>query len=31
MPVMTQDRQVLVEVLHRDRVAGAHQDVAAVL
>jgi hypothetical protein len=26
-----QDRQVLVEVLHGDRVAGTHQDVAAVL
>ena len=26
-----QDAQVLVEVLHRDRMAGAHQDVAAVL
>jgi hypothetical protein len=26
-----QDRQVLVEVLHRDRASGAHQVVAAVL
>src|SRR5574343_1215431 len=30
-PGHDQDRDVLVEVLHGDRVAGAHQDVAAVL